>query len=404
MSRLQPAALCLAFLLSGALSGHAGAWTDRPWGGSLRSLNLTGAKAPADLFPAYRLSSTRLRLETAWRDQSGWRLEAAADYQLLGADPAGSFPLTEDGVNRHVDLDHRWRHDDGWASRLQVDRFTLAWANNRLDIAIGRQAVGFGRIVIFSPLDIIAPFPPDALDTDVRPGVDAVRGTVHYGLDGQFGAIAVFGDVSRHDSTLVTWSDNRGGIDLLAIGGELRRRPMAGAGLAGSFGTLGLKGEVAIYEGDRVDRPGGDLHRHMLMAAVEGWYRFDNGLTLITQYLHNGAGVADPADYPLAAGSAPIREGLTTLLGRNYLMAAPSYELHPLVTLNGLLIWNIGDDSWLARPTLVVNLADNATLELFWTRPSGEKPRTLGNLVPAMFRSEFGSQRESVGFFMKLFF
>ena len=80
--------------------------------------------------------------------------------------------------------------------------------------AVGRQAIGFGRIVIASPLDIIAPFPPDAIDTDVRPGVDAVHVTAHYGLDGQVGAVAVLGDVSRHDSWLATWADNRAGLDL----------------------------------------------------------------------------------------------------------------------------------------------------------------------------------------------
>lgn len=374
------------------------------WGGSLRSLNLTGEEAPGDLFPAYRLSSTRLRLETTGQNPSGWQVEAAADHQLLGTDPGGILPLPGDGVNRRFDLDRDWQHDDGWASRLQVDRLSVAWSSGHLDAAVGRQAVGFGRIVIFSPLDVIAPFPPDALDTDVRPGVDALRLTAHYGLDGQLGAIAVLGDISRHDSYLATWADNRSGIDLLAIGGQLRNRPMAGIGAAGSLGTLGIKGEATFYEGVRIDEPGGDPHRHMLIAAIEGWYRFDNGLTLITQYLHNGAGARDPADYPETALSAPIREGLTSLLGRDYLMAAPSFELHPLVTLNGLLIWNLSDDSWLFRPTLAVNLADNFSLELFWTRPEGRGPETRSILSLSEPLSEFGSQGESAGFFMKFFF
>lgn len=404
MKRLAPAVFLLSTLLLNAPPCHAAEPAGWQWSGSLRSLNLTGEAAPADLFPDYRLSSTRLRLETVWQGPSGWRIEAAADHQLLGTDPGGVIPLPADGVNRRLDLDHAWRHDAGWASRLQVDRLNLSWSAGRFDAVIGRQAVGFGRIVIFSPLDIIAPFPPDALDTDVRPGVDAARATLHYGLDGQLGAVAVLGDESRHDSYLATWADNRLGIDLLAVGGMLRKRPMVGGGLAGSLGTLGLKGEAAFYQGEQVDRPGGDLHHHMLMAAVEGWYRFDSGLTLIAQYLHNGAGVHDPGDYPRVAASAPLREGLSTLFGRHYLLAAPSYELHPLVTLNGLLIWNLEDDSWLIRPTLAVNLADNVSLELFWTSPAGREPRAAAGFPAPVPRSEFGSQGESAGFFMKLFF
>lgn len=401
-SRIFPP-LLLALMLAAPLpvAAQDEGWQ---WGGSLRSLNLTGEEAPGGLFPAYRLSSTRLRLETTWQNLAGWRAEAAADHQLLGTDPGGAIPLPGNGINRRFDLDHDWRHDDGWASRLQVDRFNVAWSGGHLDAAIGRQAVGFGRIVILSPLDVIAPFPPDALDTDVRPGVDALRTMVHYGLDGQLGAVAVLGDVSRHDSYLVTWADNRAGIDLLAMGGLLRDRPMGGAGLAGNLGTLGLKGEAAFYEGDRVGEPDGDRHRHMLIAATESWYRFENGLTLIVEYLHNGAGARQPADYAKTARSAPVQEGLITLLGRHYLMAAPSYELHPLVTLNGLLIWNLEDDSWLLRPTLSVNLADNLSVELFWTIPEGRGPKIGHGFSPPEPRSEFGSQGGSAGFFMKWFF
>lgn len=391
-------------LLGGFLPAHAAEQSAWQWGGSLRSLNLTGAEAPAELFPAYRLSSTRLRLESAWQGPSGWRVETAADHQLLGTDPAGIIPLPGDGVNRRFDLDHSWQHDAGWASRLQVDRLNFAWSGGHFDAALGRQAIGFGRILISSPLDIIAPFPPDALDTDVRPGVDALRATAYYGQDGQLGAVAVLGDVSHHDSYLAYWSDNHAGIDLLALGGELRERPMLGVGLAGSLGTLGLKGEAAVYEGEQVGTPGGDLHRHMLIAAVEGWYRFASGMTLVAQYLHNGAGAKDPADYPQAALSAPIQEGLTALLGRDYLLAAPSYELHPLVTLNGLLIWNLADASWLLRPTVAISLADNLSLELFWTHLAGRSPRQQPFPLPPEPRSEFGSQGDSGGFFLKWFF
>ena len=397
-------AMLLVVLLTAAALPAAAEENSWQWGGSLRSLNVSGTGAPADLFPSYHLSSTRLRLETAWQSLSGWRLEAAADHQLVGTDPAGVIPLPRDGVNRRFDLDHAWQHDDNWASRLQIDRLTLARTTGRLDLAIGRQAIGFGRIVIASPLDVIAPFPPEALDTDVRPGVDALRVTTHYGLDGQLGAVAVLGDVSRHDSYLATWADNYAGLDLLAIGGLLRERPMLGLGIAGSLGSLGLKAEAAGYEGERVDEAGGDLHEHMLIAAVEAWYRFDNGLTVIAQYLHNGAGAGDPADYPLAAHSAPIQEGLTSLLGRDYLLAAPSVELHPLVTLNGLLIWNLADHSWLLRPTLAVNLADNLSLELFWTHPQGTSPRRRVAPYPPEIRSEFGSQGDNGGFFVKWFF
>lgn len=404
MTRLILPTLLGAMLLATAIPVQAEAPPGWEWGGSLRSLNLTGDEAPADLAPAYRLSSTRLRLESSGQPAPDWRLESALDYQLLGTDPAGFLALPGEGVNRHVDLDHHWQHDQGWAGRLQVDRFNLGWSSGRFDATIGRQATGFGRIALASPLDIIAPFPPDAIDTTVRPGVDALRGVLNYGQDGQLGAVAVFGDIDRHNSYLLTWSDNRGGIDLLAIGGELRSRPMLGLGLAGSLGNLGLKAEAATYQGTRHDQPDGDRQRHFTIAAVEGWYRFAAGLTLIGEYLYNGAGADTPDDYYQVAGSAAFREGLVALLGRHYLLLTPSIELHPLVTFNGLLIWNLGDDSALLRPTLAISLADNLALELFWTHGHGHQSKRRPLPVPPAVRSEFGNQGESGGLFLTWYF
>ncbi len=137
---------------------------------------------------------------------------------------------------------------------------------------------------------------------------------------------------------------------MLAIGGELRHRPVLGLGLAGSLGPLGLKGEFAGYRGTAAGLPGGDLHRHFAIAAVETWYRFDAGPILLAEYLYNGAGAAHPEDYPAAYQSASFQEGLSFLAGRHYLLLGPSWEVHPLVKLEGLVIANLADGFLPAAP------------------------------------------------------
>ena len=374
------------------------------WSGSVKSLNLYNKADPAGLFPQSEISSNRLRLELGWNIYRRWRLEASLDHQLLWTDPADLPTLSSGGINRTFDLDKIWQHSDTWNSRLQIDHLNLRHQGQSADLVIGRQAIGFGRIVIFSPLDIIAPFPPDALDIDVRPGVDAVRLSAYYGMDGQIGGVAVFGEENRDHSWLLTWSDNRSGLDLLAITGILRDRPMVGFGVAGSLGTLGLKAEAAIYEGRRQNEPPNDLYADFSVGALEAWYRFDNGLTLITQYLYNGPGANRPGDYPAVAASAPVQEGLTTLLGRNYLLTAPSYQLHPLATLDGLLIWNLDDSSLLIRPTLKLEPLDNLSIDLFWTVPVGDQPESITPFLPAAPRSEFGLRGQSGGMFLRYYF
>lgn len=374
------------------------------WSGSIKSLNLYGQQAPAGLFPDYKLSSNRFRLNMDWQPIGSWRLESALDYQYLWSDPAGAFPLSSKDINRRLDMDKIWQHGDHGASRLQVDRLNVQWRAEALDATVGRQAIGFGRILIYSPLDVIAPFAPDAIDTDVRGGVDALRSVFNYGLDGQLGAIAVWGESARDNSFLATWSDNRAGIDLLMIGGQLRGHSMIGAGIAGSLGTLGLKTEVSVHEGRDVGKIGGDLESSYALAAVEAWYRFNNGISLVSQYLYNGPGANEPQDYLNVLNSAPIREGLTYLIGQHYLILAPSYELHPLVTAQGILIYNLEDHSAMTRPTLDLNLADNLTLQLFWTAHTGKKPLFVSEFLPPQPRSEFGLRGDSGGVFLKWFF
>ena len=100
--------------------------------------------------------------------------------------------------------------------------------------------------------------------------------------------------------------------------------------------------------------------------------------------------------------SAPLLEGLTFLSGRHYLLLAPSYELHPLVTLQGLLIWNLLDDSCLARPLLDLSLSDDLALQLFWNFNAGAKP--LARLPVPIPRSEFGTVGNSGGMFLSWYF
>jgi hypothetical protein len=394
------AALLLVALLPAPAAAAGNGWA---LGGSLKSLDLYLAAPPAGAQGNGAVSSNRLRLDLTGPLTKGVDLEASVEDQLLFSDPAGYLPLAGNSANRVFDLDHAWQGGSA-ADRLDVDRLDLSGTLFGAKWRAGRQALGFGRIALFSPLDIIAPFPPDALDTDVRPGVDALHLVRYFGLGGQMGGTAVFGDVPRHNSYLATYSENVAQIDVLGIGGELRHRPVLGLGLAGSLGPLGLKGEIAGYRGTAAGRPGGDLHRHFAIAAIETWYRFEAGPILLAEYLYTGAGAAQTEDYPAAYQSASFREGLSFLAGRHYLLLGPSWEVHPLVKLEGLVIANLADASFLLRPLVDLSLSDNATLQFFWSFSHGRRPRVISSSPLPMPRSEFGSAGDSGGLFLKYFF
>ncbi|MFO7982347.1 MAG: hypothetical protein R6V08_02750 [Desulfuromonadales bacterium] len=368
-------------------------------GGHLKSLNLHFQEGPLGRIPDGEVSSNSLRLDFADRPGADLKWELSLENQLLYTDPPGFVPLPGRSPNRVLDMETTWNENERFANRLVVDRLNIRGRSAGINWSLGRQAVGFGRMTIFSPLDAVSPFAPDALDTDIRPGIDAVQFIRYFGLGGQLGATAVFSDDSSDHSWLGTASHNVSGIDFLGIFGTLRDREMGGAGLAGNLGGLGLKAEAAHYNGKE-----NDFRSKYAIAAAEAWYRLDNGLVLLLEYLYNGAGSSDPADYQQVAASAAHREGLSFLVGRHYLMAAPSYEPNPLTTLSTLLIWNLEDDSFLLRPMADFSLSDSTDLEVFWTFNSGATA-TAGPL-PEVFvpRSEFGLVGDSGGLFLKYYF
>ncbi len=378
-------------------------FSDPQLSGSMKTLNLYLDRLPTDNEEGL-VSSESLRLELNATLAREYQLEFAVQQQLLWTDPCGVAALPTDSVNHRFDLEQSWNRGGRFSSQLQLDRFNIHREGGNYEWTLGRQAIGFGRISLFSPLDVIAPFSPDVIDSDVRPGVDAVRAVRYFGLAGQVGGVAVFGDKPQHNSYLVTLGENVANFDLLALVGSLRDRPMIGLGIAGELGPLGIKAEASWYKGQDVGQVGGDLRDDFVIAAIEGWYRFDNGLTLIGEYLYNGAGSHRPEEYPQVATSAPINEGLSFLLGRHYLLLGPSYELNPLVTASGLLIHNLEDRSSLLRPQLSISLSDNLQLDLFWAFASGKK-RAIDQFTGLpVTRSEFGSMGDSGGLLLRWYF
>jgi len=353
--------------------------------------------------PAATLASGSARLQLETDLGTDIRFEAATQHNRIYLSPPAPLPAAST-TNRRLRLEKN--HDDAGVNRAitEADRLLLRWQGRDNRLVLGRQAIGFGRVLLFSPLDVIAPFAPDAIDTSYRPGVDALRFSHYLDRGGEIGLYAVWGDESRHNSQLASFDGRLGPVDLLVLAGRLRDRPMAGFGLAGDLGGLGWRLEATGYRGTRIGQPGGDLDRHIVMGALELMYRFEGDITLVMELLHNGAGRSNPAVAPRVRTSAFITEGMTFFTGRNELLLAPSWQVHPLVEASLLAIVNLDDHSWQLRPLAAVSLADNVELQLFASFFGGRSPRPGPAPGLTVARSEFGGRGVSFGSFFSLHF
>ncbi len=395
--------IIFSLLIAVAHPASASLLQDTVVSGNLKTLDLAYQKTPGTSLENGYFSANSLRVELKTKLSDALELEFAFNNLLLYSDPPDQVSLPTESPNRRFDLEGNWNQNKRWSNQSGIDRLAVKGSFGNFDWKVGRQAVGFGRIAIFSPLDVVAPFAPSALDTDIRPGVDALHGVQYFGLGGQLGGTVVFGDESENNSYLLTFSDNRNGIDLLGIGGILRDRELIGLGLAGSIGPLGVKAEISHYNGQESAIPGGDLYDSFDIAALEFWYRFDNGMVLLAEYLYNGAGAKNPKDYVAAISSAAYHEGFSFLLGQQYLLLGPSWQLHPLVALSGLVISNLEDDSTLLRPQIQFSLSDNLSLDLFYSLNFGKEPQALTPSI-SIPQSEFGATGDSGGLLLRWYF
>lgn len=405
MKGLRPLALALVLFFALVPTGLPAEIA--PWevGGHAKSLNLYRQGDPAGVIDGVFDSATNLRLDLARSLREGSRFEFAVEGQARYLEMKIPGAEKKNSANRRLDLEKQHREERRFSQRGEIDRLNLSGSRFGFAWSIGRQAIGFGRVVLASPLDVIAPFAPDALDTDVRPGIDALRVGRFFGRGGEIGAVAVFGRHKESNSYLLHGETNLAGVDLLTLGGNLRGRDLLGGGFAGQLMGMGIKGELAAYRGEGVGKPDGDPRENFLQGALELDYRFAAGPMCALQYLHNGFGAKEPEDYPTILISAPIQEGLGYLLGRHYLLASISQDPHPLVTLGALGIWNLGDGSFLLRPLVQISLGDNLSLELFWNFNKGSPPKKKTHGIRIVTtRSEFGSSGGSGGIFFKYFF
>lgn len=351
-----------------------------------------------------RLSSTFLRLASRYRYDSELDAEFAVEISEAYSDSSLPTPTTDTSINHTADLNRNWTHGHNWRGQLQIERLNLRGRQKSLSWTLGRQAYGFGNILLFSPLDVVAPFAPYALDTDYRPGIDGLRLSLTNGQGDQFNTLAALNRAREQNTYLASSRINRHGLDLLLLSGSLRSRPMLGLGLAGNLGGLGIKAELSGYRGKNVAETGGDLHQNFVIGAVELWYRLDAGPILLMEYLHNGAGSPVAWDYLSAATSASFNEGLSPLLGRNYLLFSPSWDIHPLVTIATFGMWNLDDDSWQVRPQLQFSLSDNLSLDLSHSFNHGKGLTTGAHPWIKIPRSEFGLYADTTSLFIRWYF
>ncbi len=279
-----------------------------------------------------------------------------------------------------------------FAYRHELDRVFVAAHLGRTEIIIGRQAIGWGRGVLFSAVDIFAPFSPLESDREWRRGIDAVRvGTPVTDLM-SVEVVAAFGE-SRETSALVgRMRGYLGNVDGEMIFGKRREDYVYAATASLPVLDAELHGEVALFKTPGESPDCGVFGRDDLIAktVIGGSYSFELGieLYLMAEYHHSGFGVRDIKDLETCLEEEALRErfvrGDTQILGRHAGVVQAVYGIGGVSPLNISWIFSPMDGSGIFVPTVSWIFSDNVTLVANAYLPYGAEPKD------GKIRSEYG--------------
>ena len=335
--------------------------------------------ASASAFNRLRLTTEPVfgpfAVEVAW-DHALTVRQDDTDFSLLGG--LGTVPAGGEWFDLQwsaADRDHfRWLH--------RLDRLNVAWQpNDIVELSVGRQAVSWGTTLFLTPADPFIPFSPADPFRVYRGGIDAARARIYPG------PLSEIDVVFRPSRTLVgeettvlargltTWRN----WEVSGWGGTLYGDAAGAFGTAGGLGAWAIRFEAVVreFQGTVAGRGTIGLDRRLSV------YGRDMGL--VVEYQHDGRGAAAPEDFLRIFQSPEFLRAEYQVYGRDEAAVQASYQIHPLLSVAGLWLWNLNDRSAIVAPSFSYSAGDETSIAGGVFFGIGADTPTAGQLLPSAY-------------------
>lgn len=333
----------------------------------------------------------RVRFEPEARLGTRFTLGAAYEQRIRvfsaasGAAGLGLLPPDTPAPYRISQLDWNISSSSGSSWRHEIDRAYLAVHLESVELTLGRQAVGWGRGVLFGAVDLFSPFTPLEADREWRRGVDAIRADFKLTTRSSLDVVGAFGESLDESAFAARFRGYRGEADLELVGGYRARDVFIGITSSAAVSGAEIHGELALFRAPEA-LPAGGLgsdDRVALKAVLGGSYRIPlaNGILLFVEYHYSGFGAPSAEEIlPLLSDPAFRKRyirGDTQILERQALAALATYEFSPELALSGQWIQSPIDGSGVVAPSATWTLSDRLSLLGSVYLPYGAAPEGL---------------------------
>jgi len=271
-------------------------------------------------------------------------------------------------------------------SGYELDRAVYKHRFDYVTVAIGRQPVDWGSGRFWQPLNVFGAFSPTDLDTDFKPGIDAV---VVDWYPSAFSSITM-AYVPRSDASpasaasgVIHYRSQVGDLSEVALlTGSVLGKSVVGASYESEFKGIGWRLEALHYK----------AAKNAVFWIVGIDYQFEDSTLLAIEWYDNSAGANSEAMLPSTLNDPRVTYGLQKHMGRRVLGMSLSRDITPL--LHGsysLLVNGLQDNrnrltvSSLHQMSLTYSVSDESDLLISMLVANGKGLGLMG--TP---QSEFG--------------
>jgi hypothetical protein len=348
-----------------------------------------------DLFPERTAGESllRLRIEPEIRTSRTTTFSLAYEQRLrytsaptAGIAAIGILPSDTATPFRIEPLVWRVKESASGGWRHEIDRANAQVHLRRADLTIGRQAIGWGRGVMFTSVDLFAPFSPLEVDREWRAGVDAVRADIKLTDRSSLDLLGAFGNSLDRSAFAARARGYTGRMDVEVVGGRRGEDLFGGVTTSAAIGDAEVHGEAAAFR-----LPSALDHDVVWKVVLGGSYRFPIGAGILAyaEYHYSGFGAAHPDEIRALLTTPSVVErfvrGDMQILSRHVVGVTGSYEVSPEITYSAQWLHNPGDRSGIVAPAVTYTFNDAVSLLGSAYVPYGRPPEG------GVLRSEYGA-------------
>lgn len=273
--------------------------------------------------------SARLMLDDV-RSSGEWSLHVRTTRQHY----SGYSP-----INTHsTDLFRLYAGSDAWLDEQDGDHSTLAGYEidravyrrrfSHFTLGIGRQALDWGSGRFWQPLNVFGAFSPTDLDTDFKPGIDAVTADLYPSAFSSLTGAYVFAPHDNDafkDSGALYYRRQVGKLsELSLLAGSVIGNRLAGGSFESAWGGMGWRIEGLYYH-----LKASDENAFFWIGGVD--YQFSNGTIVAAEWYDNSRGATREDELGAMADDPLVVYGLQQQLGRQLMGLTLERDITPLL-------------------------------------------------------------------------